>query len=161
LDDIRKVQPGDTRPLTTLLRELGWFKRIANEPVEKTFAIVASQLEQCLRDGSHSLYVAEDQAGELAGYVSVHWLPYLFLPGSEGFISELFIRETDRGAGLGSRLLQAVKEEARERGCYRLSLLNSRQRESYQRRFYQKQGWEERPDMVNFVYFMPVIEELP
>jgi len=30
-------------------------------------------------------------------------------------------------------------------------LLNMRKRESYQRNFYQKHGWEERPDAANFV----------
>jgi GNAT superfamily N-acetyltransferase len=161
LHNIRKVQPGDALALTTLMRGLGLFMRIANEPLEKTLAVITRHLELCLVDRSHSIYIAEDQVGELAGYIAVHWLPYLFLPGSEGFISELFILETDRGAGLGSRLLEAVKEEATERSCYRLSLLNSRQRESYQRKFYEKHGWEERPDMINFVYYMPVIEELP
>jgi len=158
---LRKTQPGDAPALTALLRGLNWFERIAGELPEKTAANVARHLEQCLADGSHSIYVAEDQNGELAGYVAVHWLPCLFLPGPEGFISELFVREVDRGAGLGSSLLHVVTEEARRRGCYRLSLLNGKYRESYRRRFYEKQGWEERPTMVNFVYYMPAVEELP
>ena len=37
------------------------------------------------------------------------------------------------------------------RDCSRLSLLNNRQRESYQRGFYAKNGWEERSDLVNFI----------
>ena len=158
---IRKTRSGDAPALTGLLRGLGWFERLKTEPPEKTAANVARHLEQCLGDGSHSIYVAEDQAGELVGYVAVHWLPCLFLPGPEGFISELFVRETARGAGLGSSLLKAVMAEAGRRGCYRLSLLNGKYRESYRRRFYEKQGWDERPTMVNFVYYMPKIEESP
>ena len=158
---IRTTQPGDAPAITALLRGLDWFERIASEPPEKTAANVARHLEQCLADGSHTIYVAEDQAVELSGYVAVHGLPYLFLPGLEGFISELFVREAARGEGLGSRLLQVVKQEARERGCFRLSLLNGKYRESYQRRFYEKQGWEERPTMVNFVYYIPEDEQSP
>ena len=158
---IRKAQLDDAPTLADLLRGLDWFERIRLEPPEKTTASVTRHLEQCLLDGSHSIYVAEDQAGELVGYVAVHWLPYLFLPGLEGFISELFVRETARGASVGSRLLRAVTLEARERGCYRLSLLNGRHRESYHRKFYEKQGWEERPTMVNFVYYIPEVEESP
>jgi GNAT superfamily N-acetyltransferase len=158
---IRKAHPGHSQALTEFLRGLNWFERMTNEPPEQTAANVARHLEQSLADGSHSIYVAEDQAGKLAGYIAVHWLPCLFLPGPEGFVSELFVRDADRGAGLGSRLLQAVAQEASQRGCYRLSLLNGKYRESYQRRFYEKQGWEERPTMANFVYYMPKIEESP
>ena len=156
---IRKAHPGDALALASLLHDLGWFERIKNQPAEKTAAIVARHLEQCLADGSHSIYLAEGPSGELTGYIAVHWLPFLFLPGPEGFVSELFVLEAGRGQGVGSSLLQAVKQEAAERGCYRLSLLNAKQRESYQRGFYQKQGWEERSSMANFVYFMPVEEE--
>lgn len=31
-------------------------------------------------------------------------------------------------------------------------LVNSRERESYQRQFYQKQGWIERENIANFIY---------
>jgi len=84
----------------------------------------------------------------------VHWLSYLFLPGPEGYVSELFLRPSARGQGLGASLLETVKAEAQERGAYRLSLLNNKSRESYERGFYTKQGWEERPLMANFIYRM-------
>jgi GNAT superfamily N-acetyltransferase len=98
------------------------------------------------------VYVAETEEGEIAGYAAVHWLPYLLLLGPEGYVSELFIRESDRGQGIGTQLLEVVKQEAEARGCARLMLLNMHERESYRRGFYKKQGWEERPDAANFVY---------
>ena len=85
------------------------------------------------------------------GYISVHWLPYLFLEGPEGYISELFIRDNQRGKGIGGKLLSIVKEEAMERGCSRLSLLNGHNRESYERNFYLKKGFIERDKMANFI----------
>ncbi len=69
-------------------------------------------------------------------------------------MSELFIRESARGQGIGARLLAAIKTEAKSRGCARLALINSRSRESYQRCFYKKLGWQEREAMANFVYIM-------
>jgi GNAT superfamily N-acetyltransferase len=153
--NLRKAHLSDANALAQFLKELGWFARLAAEPVEKVADTVHRHLSLCLADNSHSVYVAESDNGELVGYVSVHWLPYLFHPGPEGYISELFIHEAARGQGLGTRLLETVKQEAVERGCYRLSLLNNKQRESYQRGFYEKQGWEEREDMVNFVYWLP------
>jgi GNAT superfamily N-acetyltransferase len=107
---------------------------ISNDAPEKVEVIqsrVSRPLQLCLADNSHSIYVAERPEGELVGYIAVHWLPYLFLPGPEGYISELFIRELARGQGLGSQLLEVVKKEAAERGCIRLSLINIRSRESY------------------------------
>jgi GNAT superfamily N-acetyltransferase len=85
----------------------------------------------------------------------VHWLPYLFFSGPEGFVSELFVGGPSRGQGVGRQLLEAVKVEATERGCVRLQLINFRDRESYQRGFYQKCGWEERGTAANFVLQFP------
>jgi GNAT superfamily N-acetyltransferase len=53
-------------------------------------------------------------------------------------------------------LLEAIKQEARARGCCRLTLVNLKDRTSYQRRFYEKKGWSERPDAVRFVLNLEV-----
>jgi GNAT superfamily N-acetyltransferase len=149
---IRKARLSDLNGLTRLLIGLGWFQHYFEaQPVEASEQRIGRHLSLCLADPSHSVYIAEIPAGEIEGYVSVHWLPYLFLPGPEGFISELFVREAVRGLGLGSQLLEVVKQEAETRGCVRLSLINMRQRESYQRGFYVQRGWEERPEAANFV----------
>jgi GNAT superfamily N-acetyltransferase len=105
----------------------------------------------CNVDESHSIYVAEGNSG-IVGYVAVHWLPYLFLPAPEGYISKLFVHESARGRGIGTQLLEVVKAEAQGRGCSRLMLVNSRSRDSYKHKFYERQGWEERQDIANFVY---------
>ena len=150
---IRKAQPGDARGIAAILRGLEWITRFNAEPIEATAQRVAHHLELCHADDSHTVYVAEEnEGGEIAGYAAVHWLPYLLLLGPEGYVSELFIREADRGQGIGTRLLETVKKEAKARGCARLMLLNMHERESYRRGFYKKQGWEERPDAANFVY---------
>ena len=149
---IRKVRVEDAQPLAVLLQEIGWFELLKNETLAAASRRVESQLEYCLADNSHSIFVAELAESTIVGYVSVHWLPYLFLPGSEGFVSELFVRDAARGQGIGRCLLQTVETEAQARGCSRLSLINFRNRESYQRRFYVKLGWEERIDAANFIY---------
>ncbi len=49
------------------------------------------------------------------------------------------------------QIREAIQAEAQKRGCSRLMLFNLRKRESYQRHFYPKHGWEERADAaVNF-----------
>jgi len=149
---IRKAVPADAAALAELLLDVGWFEALNGKPIESVQAQVKQRIEQCLADGSHSIYVAQSTAGQIVGYSTVHWLPYLFMDGPEGYVSELFVRSNTRGAGVGKELLQAVASEARARGCSRLSLMNLRSRESYARRFYIKAGWEERSEAANFLF---------
>jgi GNAT superfamily N-acetyltransferase len=148
---IRQAQTTDAGAITRILRSLGWFAHLNSEPVETTEARIAHNMEPCNAADSHSVYVAENSAGDVVGYGAVHWMPTLFLPGPEGYVSELFVEEPARGQGAGAKLLEAMKEEAKARGCSRLLVVNMRYRESYARGFYRKCGWEERPDAANFV----------
>lgn len=148
---IRKMEAGDVPAIAELLRSLMLFAHIDAEPAQVTRDRIAAHLALCRADDSHLVLVAQTAQDEIAGYCAVHWLPYLILPGPEGYVSELFVSERFRGQGIGSALLEAVKQHARERGCMRLMLINMRKRESYQRGFYAKQGWEERPDAANFI----------
>jgi GNAT superfamily N-acetyltransferase len=150
--EIRKIMIQDASPLAELLRDIGWFEAFKSEPLEVVSQRVRLHIEQCLADDSHLIFIAEEPGGGILGYGSVHWLPYLFLPGPEGLISELFVRESARSQGIGKQLLRRIEIEARRRNCARLSLINLRNRESYMRQFYIKAGWEERPEAANFIY---------
>lgn len=149
---IRRVVHEDAPALAELLLDVGWFEWIKDKPAETVTAQVERQIAHCLADNSHSIYVAESSAGRIVGYSSVHWLPYLFMIGPEGYVSELFVHSNARGQGVGTQLLEALETEARSRGCSRLSLINLRGRESYLRKFYVKAGWEERVEAANFLY---------
>jgi GNAT superfamily N-acetyltransferase len=149
---VRPARETDAPTISALIRGLGLFRRLQNEDPAITAVRVTHHLELCLRDGSHSVLVAESADGLLAGYVSVHWLPYLFLAGPEGYVSELFVGEHHRGRGIGSELLDSAIRKARQRGCARLMLAAVRTRESYERGFYTQRGWVERSDVANMVY---------
>ncbi|MBN1305869.1 MAG: GNAT family N-acetyltransferase [Anaerolineales bacterium] len=151
---IRHAAIGDAPELAVLLREIGFFQTLDDLTLEQVVVQVQAQLAWNFKDESHTVYVGASLDGQLLGYAAVHWLPYLFHPGREGYVSELFVSEAARGQGLGRALLEAVKEEARKKRCYRLSLMNNRTRESYQRKFYQKLGWEERSCMADFVFML-------
>ena len=152
---VRRIQPSDANAIVDILKETGLFHHLDSEPLEATRARVRRHLNLCLANDSHSVYVAQCASGEIAGYAAAHWIPNLFLPGPEGYVSELFIRAPARGQGIGTCLLEEIEQEAKRRGCARLSLINLRQRESYQRGFYRARGWEERPEAANFVYRFP------
>lgn len=149
---LRKATVDDAQQLAALLKDIGWFDTFKDESVAHSTRQVGDQLERCLTDGSHFVCVAQSDNDEIIGYISVHWLPYLFMPGPEGYVSELFVHAALRGQGVGRQLLQAAETEARARGCSRLSLMNLRSRESYQRQFYIKAGWTERREAANFIY---------
>ena len=149
---IREASAQDAPQLAELLKDIGWFESFKSEPLGVASQRVRFHIEQCLADNSHSIFVAEVRDGAIIGYGSVHWLPYLFLQGPEGLVSELFVRESARGQGVGRELLRNIETEARARGCARLSLINLRNRESYMRQFYVKAGWEERREAANFIY---------
>ncbi len=152
---IRKATPADAPEIADLLRNIGYLGFIQFETPQASAERIARHLAMCAADDSHTVSVAADEKGKILGYGAVHWLPYLILTGPEGYISELFVREDARGQGIGRRLLETIRAEAERRGCARLMLENARVRESYRRQFYKKQGWEERPEMANFVYRLP------
>jgi GNAT superfamily N-acetyltransferase len=146
---IHPARADDAAGIAATLRDLGWFAHIQDEPVEQTERRVAEQLARCAANGDHTVLVAEGENGQITGYLAAHWFANL-MKGGDGYISELFIREAARGKGLGGRFLAAIEEEGKLRGCTRLMLFNRRERESYQRGFYQNHGWEERDDAALF-----------
>ena len=149
---IRPVRADDAEGVSALIRGLGLFRRLESEDPQVTTARISKHLGMCLADDSHSLFVATGPGKEPIAYAAVHWLPYLFLTGPEGYLSELFVAESARDLGVGTALLDSVVSEARRRGCIRLMLNAVRTRESYTRGFYTKRGWTEREDMANMVF---------
>lgn len=147
---IRPARAGDHEALYQILKSLGWFALLDDLDAERGRALVAGHLARDLNSAEHLVLVAEDAAGQVIGYAGVHWLPYLFKAGPEAYVSELFVHSDRTGRGVGRALLAALENEARTRGCCQLMLLNNRQRSSYQRGFFAKQGWWERDNMANF-----------
>jgi GNAT superfamily N-acetyltransferase len=149
---IRRAVQEDAPGIADLARAIGWFHWMNEQPPDVVESRLSQHLALCLQGDSHSVYIAETDYGEIIGFTSVHWSAYLIHHGLEGYVSELFVRESERGQGLGCSLLESVTEEAKSRGCARLLLLNVRTRESYQREFYRKQGWLEWEDAAVFIY---------
>ncbi|MDY6853431.1 MAG: GNAT family N-acetyltransferase [Thermodesulfobacteriota bacterium] len=152
--NVRRAEIEDSRSIADILIELGWFAHIDQGVHLLTPARIKSHLRYCISGQDHSVYVAVNKERDVVGYTSVHWIPCMFLPGPEGYITELFMKEYERGKGIGGSLLAVVEQEAKERGCSRLMLLNGRHRESYKRGFYKKHGWQERDRLATFVYML-------
>jgi GNAT superfamily N-acetyltransferase len=151
---IRPARAEDAAAIAAVLRDLGWFEHINEEPAAATEARIAEQLALCVADGSHTVLVAGEPGDYVVGYIAVHWFPNL-MKGGDGYISELFLLERVRGQGIGARLVRAVEEEARRRGFNRLMLFNRKERASYHRGFYPKHGFDERTDVAFFTRMLP------
>ena len=169
---IREACIEDSGAIAAILHTLGWSEQLKREDPAQIQADIAARIEQCIREQTHTILVAErwrdgssqrigdtsrsGQARQVIGYISVHWFPNMLMLGYDGYVSELFIHPDETGLGAGSRLLETVQAYAAERGCTRLLLMNRRVRESYRRHFYAKHGWEELPDAAFFSLKLPV-----
>jgi GNAT superfamily N-acetyltransferase len=148
---IREATESDAMGITLVLHDISELKFVAVNSVDQTYALVAKGLATALQSDTSVVLAAVGDDGTIAGYCSVHWVPFLFFTGPEGYISELFVRKRDRSSGVGTALLEEVRRRARQKECSRLSLLNGRDGQAYQRGFYAKRGWHERERMANFV----------
>ncbi len=159
---IREVRLEDSRAIAAILRALGWSEQIKQESFLDTQSHIATHLERCQREKTHSILVAESKlehnVSEVVGYVSVHWYPHL-MRGDDGYVSELFVHPNRTGHGIGGQLLDTIKVYALARNCSRLFLMNRRVRESYARQFYAKHGWVELSDAAFFSLSLPTVQD--
>ncbi len=136
---IRPLQRADIDAVMQLHRELGW-----NPAFKADGSTLRQRLNELITEDNTLLLVAE-QDGVVDGYIHGEIVMYLLFAGREMLITEVFVREAARGRGVGRALVGAMEREAVQRKCFRVSVLNSRERESYRRGFYPALGYEERP----------------
>ena len=111
---------------------------------------IESAVVECVQLSGSEIFVAE-AGSEIIGYVAVHWIPFPMLLGREAYVSDLIVRATWRGHGLGNRLLETVEQRAKDVGCLRLMLNNRVASDSFERGFFSKLGFRQRSDFVNMV----------
>ena len=156
---IRPALPSDAAGISELLHGIGWFKAYEGRSIAENTAAVRQLLLDAQTQPERSLLlVAEDAQQRISGYCAVHWLPVAVLQSWEAYVSELFIAEQARGAGLGQQLLDVAVHAAREKNCLRIWLVNNRERPSYTRGFYSQQGWVEQAEMARFVLPLRTID---
>jgi len=150
---VRKARSSDAQAISNLLHETGYLRFINEETNEQTEARICAGIATLAASSEHVLLVATYEDDVAQGYGAVHFYANLLI-GNEGYISELYLHPLATNQGIGSRLLNALVNEAHARQCRRLRLTNWRTRESYQRHFYAKQGWIENIDAAEFVLLL-------
>lgn len=130
--EVRLAKPSDYKDLLPLLNELGYSPGDAQ-----------AVFGQILGEPSMGIFVVENSSHQIEGFVSFSVKPQLRLNGLSMEIDELIVSSKARGSGAGRLLIEAAKKEALRRNCVRIVLTTNRDRESYKRDFYKKNGFVE------------------
>jgi GNAT superfamily N-acetyltransferase len=130
----RIASEADAGKIADLLTQLGY-------PASEQF--VRKKILELNSHPDEELVVTVDD-GSVLGFISLHFIPQLALPGHFARISYLCVDESVRSKGVGQKLEQYVELRARERGCDRIEL-HCHSRRDLAHRFYFRQGYEESP----------------
>jgi GNAT superfamily N-acetyltransferase len=112
---IRPAGPDDFDAVTALLEELG-------RPVVTDRETCRQVYDRDLDDPETAHLLAEDAAGRIVGFCSLHFRSRLNQVSREAWIPDLIVTEAARSKKVGRALLSEAEERARERGCHQLSL---------------------------------------
>ncbi len=82
--------------------------------------------------------------GRLVGMVSLLFTVSTALGGKVAILEDMVVLPTERGAGIGTKLLNAAIDTARKNACQRLTLLTDNDNDKA-RKFYEKQGLVKSP----------------
>jgi len=111
---------------------------------------ISDIFKRVMADPSSEILVSlEDQ--NVLGFVNVHFVDFPMVVGRECYITDLLVKESERGKGIGTALVEAAEKAARKRGCTRIMLNNGKWTPAYQNGYYSKFGFGERKNFANFV----------
>ncbi len=126
--NIRPAEQKDIRDLLRLLSQvLEVHAKIRPDIFRSgTTKYTEEDLTKMIQDDKKPIYVAEDENEGVLGYAFCQEKEQPFsttmVPFKSFFIDDLCVDETKRGQHVGKALFEYVKEEAKARGCYELTL---------------------------------------
>jgi GNAT superfamily N-acetyltransferase len=131
---IREGEVEDSGAIARLLTELGY-------PATEDF--VADKIQQQRGQPDSQLWVAVE-GDEVLGFIAIHFISQLALPGDFCRITYFCVNSASRGKGVGSALEEKVCAIARERGCDCIEV-HCHSRRELAHKFYDRQGYSESP----------------
>ncbi|HEY6900618.1 MAG TPA: GNAT family N-acetyltransferase [Puia sp.] len=139
---IRAARPEDAPAITRLLAQLDY-------PGTESF--LPGRLAQLLADPAETILVYEAnpdaKAGpdsQILGFLSLHFIPQIALPGDFARISYFSVDTEARSAGIGRQLEEHATQLAREKNC-ELIEVHCHTRRTRAHEFYYRQGYTESP----------------
>jgi 3'(2'), 5'-bisphosphate nucleotidase len=139
---IRPARWSDRRAILALAVAMGRHDDLAEH------ADPMQQLSAVLRRSEARVLVAES-ANEVVGYAEIHRRSTTLHAGDEAWLSALAVAPARRGQGIGTALLGAVEDAARELGCVRIDLESALER-GRAHGFYRRAGYAERMAAARF-----------
>lgn len=97
-------------------------------------------LRLMLAEPERRAVLVAERGERVIGMVTVQLVVSTAEGGPSGWVEDMVVEETARGAGIGARLLSAAERWAVERGATRLQLLADRTNAGAHR-FYRRMGW--------------------
>ncbi len=131
---VRNARQEDADRIAGLLAQLGY-------PGTEPF--IRGKIEALLGHPDAELAVAVEN-DLVVGFISMHFIPQIALPGDFARISYLCVDESVKGSGVGHLLEEWCERIANEQGCDRIELHCHSRREAAHR-FYYRLGYEESP----------------
>jgi GNAT superfamily N-acetyltransferase len=120
-----------------LLAELG-------EEGEELGALHTEKVLQAWREMANRfhVFVAQNAAGEICGILTLAEAFAIYANGNYGIINEMFVAPEYRSIGIGTMLVEAVKDFARQKKWARLDVTAPEsERWERTRKFYEQQGF--------------------
>jgi GNAT superfamily N-acetyltransferase len=137
---VRSAESRDFDTVTALLEELG-----RSDVTDGTREACRAVYDAQVVDPGADHLVAEDDAGGVVGFCSLHFRPRLNEPHPQAWVPDLVVTEAARGAGAGMALLQEAEARARAQRCPTFTLESGFQRTDahrlYERFGMVKPGW--------------------
>ena len=132
---IRDAAPADAEAVAGLIGELGY---------PTTAAEIRERSRRVAENGNGSIVVAELD-GVVKGVVTLYDIRTLHRPGGDiRRITAFVITESERGTGLGRKLIAEIEARARAAGCSRMEVTSAGQRTGAHA-FYERLGYTDWP----------------
>ncbi|MFO7801450.1 MAG: GNAT family N-acetyltransferase [Desulfovermiculus sp.] len=128
---LRPAEKGDLPVVTELLAHLGYTPKMP---------WLSQAFHQALTDESLHILLAADNV-QCLGLITLRTQVCLRLAGTLASIEELVVHPRARGLGIGSRMLEWAKKQVEDLQAVRLEVIISTSRQSFERRFYLKNGF--------------------
>lgn len=130
---IREVVSSDEAILIKLIEQLGY---------SITLSELQANIELCLSDKHYNIFVAEIQ-DEICGFIGLITARWLHRNGSWAKVLALVVDEEQRGAKIGSQLLNFAENYAKAQGCDKIELTSGLHRhQSGAHKFYRNHGYQ-------------------
>jgi len=117
-ESVRLASAGEVPIVARLLGEFrDWWQK--SEPSDEA---IEANARRILEDGEGDYLIAYDASGQPAGVAQVRFRWSVWTSAPDCWLEDLYVSGSARREGVGSRLVEAVIELARERGCARVEL---------------------------------------